>query len=57
MTSLAASHFLRVAGDEMKRAGVRVPLWVSHRAALQGFGPLSLAWRTHDSLSVTRASG
>ena len=26
---IAAGHFLRVAGDEMRRAGVRVPLWVS----------------------------
>ena len=30
---IAASHFLRVARDEMKRAGVTVPLWVSHKAA------------------------
>ena len=41
---LAAGHFLRVAGDEMRRAGVRAPLWVSHRAALERFGPLGAAW-------------
>ena len=41
---LAASHFLRVAADEMRRAGVRAPLWVSHRAALERLGPLELAW-------------
>ena len=42
---LAASHFLRVAADEMRRAGVRVPLWVSHRNALEQFGPLGAAWQ------------
>ena len=41
---LAASHFLRVADQEMRRAGVRAPLWVSHRAALKRLGPLGLAW-------------
>ena len=41
---LAAGHFLRVAGVEMKRAGVRVPLRVSHRAALERLGPLGQAW-------------
>ncbi len=43
---LAASHFLRVASDEMRRAGVRVPLWVSHRNALERLGPLGAAWQT-----------
>ena len=42
---LAASHFLRVAADEMRRAGVRVPLWVSHRNALERSGPLGAAWQ------------
>ena len=42
---LAASHFLRVASDEMRRAGVRVPLWVSHRNALERSGPLGAAWQ------------
>ena len=41
---LAASHFLRVADQEMRKAGVRVPLWVSHQAALEGLGPLGAAW-------------
>ena len=41
---LAASHFLRVADTEMRRAGVKVPLWVSHRAALERLGPLGAAW-------------
>ena len=42
---LAASHFLRVAEQEMRRAGVKVPLWVSHRAALEGLGLLGPAWQ------------
>ncbi len=41
---LAASHFLRVAAREMRKTGVRVPLWVSHRAALERLGPLGAAW-------------
>lgn len=41
---LAAGHFLRLAHQEMRRAGVRVPLWVSHRAALDKLGPLGAAW-------------
>ena len=43
---IAAGHFLRVAGDEMRRAGVRVPLWVSHRDALDRLGPLGKAWQS-----------
>ena len=42
---LAAGHFLRVADDEMRRAGVKVPLWVSHRNALERSGPLGAAWQ------------
>jgi len=43
---LAADHFLRLAEDEMNQARVSVPLWVSHRAALETLGPLGRAWRT-----------
>ena len=43
---IAATNFLRVAKDEMNRTGVRVPLWVSHRAAIHALGPLGRAWRT-----------
>ena len=42
---LAAGHFLRVAGDEMRRARVKVPLWVSHRNALERSGPLGTGGR------------
>ncbi|MXW26396.1 MAG: hypothetical protein F4Z77_08930 [Dehalococcoidia bacterium] len=43
---LAASHFLRVAGTEMERTGVQVPLRVSHGGALEEESPLGRAWRT-----------
>ena len=52
---LAAGHFLRVAGDEMNRAGVRVPLWVSHRNALDRLGPLGAAWLAPGSWEPARA--
>ncbi|MDE2753961.1 MAG: replication-relaxation family protein [Gemmatimonadota bacterium] len=42
---LAATHFLRVAREEMDRAGVEVPLLVSHEAALDSLGPLGRVWR------------
>ena len=43
---IAATHFLRVAAREMRAAGVTVPLWVSHREAIDALGPLGRAWRT-----------
>ncbi len=43
--ALVAEHFLRLAAEEMKRAGVNVPLWVSHRTALETPGTLGRAWR------------
>ena len=43
---IAQTHFLRVAREEMDRAGVKVPLWVSHRGLLEKAGPLGRAWRT-----------
>ena len=52
---LAATHFLRVARQEMGRAGVEVPLWVSHRAALERLGPLGRAWQTADGWEFTNA--
>ena len=42
---LAASHFLRVARQEMERAGVEVPLWVSNKAVLERLGPMGRAWQ------------
>ena len=43
---IAATHFLRVAGERMREAGVDLPLWVSHREAIDALGPLGRAWRT-----------
>ncbi|MYC38949.1 MAG: helix-turn-helix domain-containing protein [Chloroflexi bacterium] len=43
--SIAAGHFLRLAGREMKRAGTQVPLLVSHRRDIEALGPLGRAWR------------
>ena len=46
---IAAGHFLRVADDEMRRAGVKVPLWVSDRDVLERLGPLGIAWQSPHS--------
>ena len=43
---IAATHFLALAEREMKRAGVKVPLWVSHREAIDALGPLGRTWLT-----------
>ena len=43
---IAATSFLRVAREETGRAGVNVPLWVSHKEAIDALGPLGRAWRT-----------
>ncbi len=43
---IAATHFLALAEREMARAGVRVPLWVSHREAIDALGPMGRAWLT-----------
>ena len=43
---IAHTHFLRVAREEMGAKGVTVPLWVSHRAAIDELGPLGRVWRT-----------
>ena len=50
---LAATHFLRVGRQEMKRAGVDVPLWVSYQGALEAREPLSLAWKLSDGWGPT----
>ena len=43
---LAATHFLRIAQEETARAGVEVPLLVSHRGLVEREGPLGRAWLT-----------
>ena len=52
---LAATHFSRVAREEMERAGVEVPLRVSHKGVLERFGPLGLAWQTADGWEAVHA--
>ena len=41
---LAATHFLRVALEEMVRTRTPLPLLVSHRGLLEAEGPLGRAW-------------
>ena len=43
---IAATHFLMLAERETARAGVEVPLRVSHRQAIDALGPLGPAWLT-----------
>ena len=43
---IAATHFLALAEREMARAGAKVPLWVSHREAIDALGPMGRAWLT-----------
>ena len=45
---LAEGNFLGVARREMERAGVDMPLWISHTALLEKVGPLGKAWRSPD---------
>ncbi len=42
----AATHFLRVAREEMRAESATVPLWVSHGGAVETLGPLGRAWRS-----------
>ena len=52
---IAHSHFLRVARDEMRARNVKVPLWVSHKGAMDKLGPLGRAWRTPGDWQSPRA--
>ena len=52
--SLAEANFLGVAQKEMERFKVRLPLWISHRDALERVGPLGKAWRNPDVLEPVR---
>ncbi len=49
---IAESNFLGVARQEMERAKVDVPLWVSFRERLEQVGPLGKAWRSPDVLEL-----
>ena len=52
---LAEGNFLGVARREMERAGVDLPLWISHTGLLGKEGPLGNAWRNPDVLEPTCA--
>ena len=54
-SDIAQTHFLRVAREEMDRTRASVPLWVSHRSALERVGPLGPAWRPPDGREPTLA--
>ncbi len=43
---VAHTQFLRVAREEMRAEQTPLPLWVSHRQAIDALGPLGHAWRT-----------
>ena len=42
---IAQTHFLRIAREETARAGIDLPLLVSHRELVEREGPLGRAWR------------
>ena len=50
---LAEARFIGVARQEIAKAGVDLPLRVSHRQALEEVGPLGRAWRAPDLLEPT----
>ena len=52
---LAAARFLRTAREEMDRADIALPLWVSHRSLLQRVGALGPAWRAPGDYEPTHA--
>lgn len=41
---LAADHFRRVAHEQTDRAGVDLPLLISHRSLVVRRGPLGISW-------------
>ena len=50
--AVATAHFLRVAREEMARARVDLPLWVSCTEELEVAGPLGAAWRSPDGAAL-----
>ncbi len=51
---IAATHFLRVAREQMTKARVEIPLLGSHEGLLEREGPLGRAWRTPDGWETVR---
>ena len=54
---LTEANFLGLARGEMERAKVRLPLWVSHREAIENMGPLGKAWRSPDMMEPVSIFG
>ena len=52
---IAHTHFLRVAREEMRAEQATVPLWASHRQAIDTLGPLGRAWRTPTGWELPQA--
>ncbi len=52
---LVEARFLGVARSELAKKRARLPLWVSHRQALEEHGPLGRAWRNPDTVEATLA--
>ena len=52
---LAATHFLRLSAERMDRAGVDVPLLVSHQGLIEREGPLGRAWSVPGSWETVTA--
>ena len=53
---IAATHFLRVAREQMQATLVNVPLWVSHKEAIDALGPMGRAWRSPGGRGSSRTS-
>lgn len=47
---LVEANFLGVARREMERSGVKLPIWASHREAIERAGPLGKAWRSPEAM-------
>ena len=52
---LAATHFLRIAGEETARTGVELPLLVSHRELVERGGAAGTGWLTPGDAGPARA--
>ena len=53
---LAATHFLRVAQEELQQARVNVPLLVSHDSLIKQTGPMGCSWLSPEPHHLDRES-
>ena len=54
---LVEARFLGVTRRELPNKRIKLPLWVSHREALEEHGPLGPAWRNPEEFEPMRAFG